>query len=303
MNILVNHDEDRIRAGWRLLIQLFLFITISLLVILSFELLPFEPPQYLRQSSIFIGGVASVWLTAVFVDKRRFLSLGIRPDAVNWKDFAAGNLIAATSMGIIFVVEWSAGWIEITGFGWQRSLQWPFVVISLGYLMSMTLVGFNEELVFRGYQIKNLTEGLRGRHFTVQQAILISIMVSSVLFGLAHMGNPNATAVSTVNIMGAGIVLALPYVVTGRLGLSVGIHLSWNFFQGGVFGFPVSGMPFRASVIQIDQLGPRILTGAQFGPEAGLMGIIGLLLVVGGCYWYSRMSGLTIRIDESFKDR
>ena len=80
------------------------------------------------------------------------------------------------------------------------------------------------------------------------------------------------------NIVAAGLMLGLPYLLTGKLGLSIGLHIGWNLFQGNVFGFPVSGFePSGATVFAIEQAGPPILTGGAFGPEGGLLG----LLVIG----------------------
>jgi hypothetical protein len=91
--------------------------------------------------------------------------------------------------------------------------------------------------------------------------------------------------------MVAGLFLGLGYILTGELALPIGLHLTWNFFQGNVFGFPVSGMASTASFLQIEQGGPVLWTGAAFGPEAGLMGMTAILLgavLILGWVWLTR---------------
>ena len=93
--------------------------------------------------------------------------------------------------------------------------------------------------------------------------------------------NANATWLSTFNVGLAGIMLAASVLWTGQLGLAMGLHLSWNFCQGNLFGFPVSGNDAGARVIALDQLGDPLVTGGDFGPEAGLVGIAAMLVGVG----------------------
>lgn len=95
-----------------------------------------------------------------------------------------------------------------------------------------------------------------------------------------------------MNLVLAGIFLGLGYVLTGELAISIGLHITWNFFQGPVFGFPVSGGASAASFIGIQQLGPDWVTGGAFGPEAGAIGLaamlLGSLLIV---LWVKRIHG------------
>jgi hypothetical protein len=126
---------------------------------------------------------------------------------------------------------------------------------------------------------------------------MAAVLLSSIVFGVMHALNPNAGILSTLNITLAGAMLAFPFVITGRLALSIGLHIGWNFFQGGIFGFPVSGVRARNSLAQIDQAGPAWLTGGSFGPEAGLLGLAGLTIIIGGLVWYLKF------IDESLDIR
>jgi hypothetical protein len=95
-----------------------------------------------------------------------------------------------------------------------------------------------------------------------------------------HIFNPNAGLVSSFNIFLAGLLLlGVGRLLTGELAIPIGVHITWNFVQGNVLGFPVSGVDYRwATVFATQQHGPELWTGGAFGPEAGLLGVLAMLL-------------------------
>lgn len=176
-------------------------------------------------------------------------------------------------MGGIFLTQLALGWVTVTGTFSSGFDGLPFILGILPPLIIFLCVGIYEEAVSRGYQMKNLSEGLDypalgGR----RGAIVLAWVATSAVFGILHLGNPNADFVSTLNISLAGLLLGVGYVLTGELAVPIGLHITWNFFQGSVFGFPVSGLTgLGGSFITIEQSGPEAWTGGEFGPEAGLM--------------------------------
>jgi hypothetical protein len=113
------------------------------------------------------------------------------------------------------------------------------------------------------------------------------VVISSSIFGLLHLGNPNATWVSAAGIFFAGLFLAYGYLTTKQLWLSIGLHIGWNFFEGVVFGFPVSGLDIY-HLLRITVNGPELWTGGPFGPEAGLVVLPGLVLGAVLVFAYAR---------------
>jgi len=128
--------------------------------------------------------------------------------------------------------------------------------------------GFFEELMFRAILLRLLM-----RAFGVWPALA----VSAAFFGIAHLGNPNASPTAAIAIaIEAGLMLASFYLLTGRLWISIGVHGAWNFTQGWIFGARVSGIEIKESLfLSAPTAGaPDWLSGGAFGPEASVPAMI-----------------------------
>lgn len=286
--------DGRPRAGWRLLLQ------VALVIIFMIPLYYLAALTGGRNLQIVAGGAAvtlAVWVAGWMLDKRPIRDFGMQVNSRWWRDCLEGTLMAFFVMSLMVLFLWLMGWIEFSGFGWNRSSERGFVLMFSGYVLTMAVVGFYEELWSRGYQLKNLTEGFfNGKNRNV--AVFMAIAVSSFFFGILHLGNPNATIFGMAVIVLAGVMLALPYVVTGQLGYSVGIHFAWNAAQGALYGLPVSGIRFRQSVLQFEVKGPDVWTGGHFGPEGGLVGVIGVMLIILLSVLVLRYRGFRIQVSE-----
>lgn len=284
--IFLSTDEPRLRAGWRLLIQTALFIAFSFCAGLPITLLFLIPDLEipggvflaLNQVISLFATTLSVYLARRFLDKRSFSSLGLQLGRWTVIDMIAGILITFFMMGFIYLIESTAGWLILEGFAWEID---PILTVlggTVGMFLVFIFVAWNEELLSRGYHLQTIASGTN---------LFWGVVISSSIFGLLHLGNPNATWVSAAGIFFAGLFLAYGYTTTKQLWLPIGLHLGWNFFEGVVFGFPVSGLDIYR-LLRITVEGPELWTGGAFGPEAGLVVLPGLLLGAALVYIYAK---------------
>jgi membrane protease YdiL (CAAX protease family) len=292
-NIFWSKEEARLRAGWRLVLQfviLILFMVIlAILDSILADSLPRSPmgksDSILLPIELLVAFLLSVWFAGRFLDRRRFADFGFRFSPSWWVDLGFGLALGALMITTIFSIELVAGWTTITETFKSGINGIAFPIDILWAMVTFTCVGIFEELLARGYQLKNLAEGLNFKFFSPKGAIVLAALDTSAFFGLLHASNPSASMISTLNLMLAGILYATAYLLTGELAVPIGFHIMWNFFEGSVFGFPVSGFDPGTTFIATRQGGPDLWTGGAFGPEAGLLGtgarLVGILLIIG----------------------
>jgi hypothetical protein len=134
-------------------------------------------------------------------------------------------------------------------------------------------VGVGEEMICRGVIFRQIDE---------RWNTWAAFVVSALLFGFMHIFNDGATWWSSLAIaIEAGLMLGAAYKWSGSLWLPIGIHWIWNFTQGNIYGFSVSGTVAGGSVLVPVVDGPEIITGGAFGPEASIIAVFfGVLLTM-----------------------
>jgi membrane protease YdiL (CAAX protease family) len=279
-----NSKEARVRAAWRIVV---FFLTsfvlgealFSLRGNLLTKLFPvlayrgaFEAGAYL----LLIG--AFVWLVASRLDKRPIADYGFHLNKAWWSDLGFGLALGTLLLLGAFVLELWMGWVKVTGTLATAPGQ-PLAAMIAAGLVAVVFVAIQEEVIWRGYPIKNLVEGLNSRLISPAWATALAVLISSLLFGLAHAGNPNATTLSTVNIMIFAALFAAAYALTGQLALPIGLHFAWDFIQGFVFGVAVDASQWGSFLVLAEgEPNVRLWTGLPYGTEGGLLGTSAFVL-------------------------
>lgn len=275
------NDEKQLRAGWKVILFILTIILLTLPTVLLFKFLPHMLSQ-VPVAMVLVLPIAS-WIFVRFVDQASLDKIGLQTSVGIKKiltEFAIGTGAGMLAMCIIYLLLEQ---FTDAKFAFSDSLDVTKIV---GFFILMLCVGIYEELQFRGYLLRVLSDGFRFGKMSVKQGFLASVIFTSVIFGLMHLANPNTTWISTLNIAVAGFMLVLPIAVTGRLYASFGLHFAWNWFQGGFFGMPVSGLDIPQSFITYQLPSVDVLfSGGAFGPEAGIVGLIGMC-VAASPFWF-----------------
>jgi len=209
--------------------------------------------------------LGAYWTYVRIMEKRAVTELsGTRAVRELGFGLAFGMLLFCSTVGILAAL----GIYQVTGNnGWQTML---------AVLPASILSGVLEEVLIRGIAFRILEQWLGS---------WVALGISAVIFGALHLLNPGATLLNAAAIsIEAGILLAAAFMLTRRLWLCIGIHVAWNFTQGGVFSVAVSGGQSKG-LLQSKMIGPDWLTGGAFGAEASVVALgvcfaAGIVLIV-----------------------
>jgi len=295
----LNSEENRPRALWRILLQVAIWLFLLFILQLLFLLLTGRAidTSSLTKSDIWlrlISLLGSLVIVGRYIDKRPFTQYGINLRQKDWwVDFGFGLFMGVIMPIVIFFIFYSQNWVSVVDGPLLPKAQHVYLNL---FVTTLTLFAFIlfESLWVWSYVLRNLSEGfiylnrLNGR-IPVIAALLMCILI--FIFTQARGYAFNTVLVS--NLIRAGILLALPFILTQRLGMTVGLGVGWDIAQALLFGFPnIRPSASLHTVFVLKHTGPEQWTGGDAGLATGLTAMI-ILLIASGIItlWEKRRTG------------
>ncbi len=263
---------DRLRSGWR--IALFLaagFAASNVGVPLIAMAIPSPAMPWLRASLECIAVLVATRYASFTVDKQGWGLVGL--GAAAWKPSllamgAASGALAIAVPTVLLIVLGDLTFVPAGAGDEVRTL-----LISVAVLAPAALT---EELLLRGYPFAVLS-GTRGWP--------VATAITSIVFGLLHLGNPGVTPMAIANVIAAGVFLAGVRIVTGSLAAAWAAHFAWNWTMSAGFHTAVSGLPFGTPGYRLVDTGPDWLSGGAWGPEGGVVAAVGMIGTFAALAW------------------
>ena len=173
-----------------------------------------------------------------------------------WKDVLTGMLFAVAIYAAGFGLALGLNAVEVSAVSFHPSS------LTVGLILFF-LVSVTEEVMVRGFVLGRMMDGGVNK--------FVALLISAVLFSLLHVFNPNFEFVSFLNILLAGVLLGASYIYTRNLCFPLALHWFWNWLQGPVLGYEVSGNRFEGSLFTLYLPEHNLMNGGNFGFEGSLL--------------------------------
>ncbi|RUS47487.1 CPBP family intramembrane glutamic endopeptidase [Cohnella sp. AR92] len=260
--------KERFAVIGKILLSLVIMIVLASIGTILLQAIDTEDSNaQMLVSSLSVMGAAL--LMFYLFDRKKGWSLGLNRKRTR----TASNALLGLGLGILtisisFAGIWLFGGLEIESAHLDADTV-TGVALSFG---AFILVAFGEEMLCRGY-----VQGLIKNRYGANPAILFS----SLFFALMHLANPDilSTPFPLINIFLIGLIFAIAREKTNGLWLPIGFHFSWNFLQGNVYGFAVSGEDIK-TIMTISPHGSTYLSGGDFGAEGSAVVTVLMLIVL-----------------------
>lgn len=261
-------DTGRLRITWRLLA----FIVVAVLAVQVVGMLLYPPllvvSRWLGWRPILHGWIAVAGLlVAHHVSLRRIDGLpwsaaGLGRAAAGARRIWWGLLIGGLAIGIPSLLLLAVGALRF-----ETQPDGSTLVEAARAFVLLAPLAFTEELLLRGYPLMVLREAWGAR---------LAIAITSIVFGLLHIGNPGSSVSAVAMAMLAGVMLGGIVVATNSLYAATAAHLAWNWVMAGILHAPVSGFGVATPDYRLVDAGPDWATGGSWGPEAGIGAAVGM---------------------------
>ena len=293
--MIFKNKYNEVRSGWKILLVFLLSyaltfgLSILIGIIMGIVLLSNGNTDYLMNFNIeftteyeLIFQVTTSLSNILFIlsciiiwklfEKKKISKMGITSIKKGYKELIVGLVLGAITMSVVAIVIITVGDVKLI-----NPISKPQVSISLLYgLIGFIFVGFGEEILSRGY-IMSVLKQTRNKWL-----ILIG---PALIFAALHLGNEGIDVLAFINLFLVGVLFAYMFMKSKNIWMPIGYHITWNYFQGYIWGFGVSGNDVQG-LYKIKNVSDNIINGGAFGPEGGLMVTIIICLTFGFVYWY-----------------
>ena len=262
-------SNKRLRNGWWILIFIVLVFASRFI---------YSPLSHWLQAH----GVAKSWLeplgfvfmllvtwVCLRLRKEKLSSIGFVLDRRWAREFGVGTLLGIATVLLAVALIWAVGGVRL-------ELDPARSVTTMLYGAYMFLfVALFEEVMFRGFVFQRLVAGT---------GVWIAQISLGLLFATGHWDNPGmhgaTLAWATIELFLGAVLLGLAYLRTRSLALPIGIHLGWNWAQGYLLGFGVSGFEWAGWFRPLLLDRPEWVSGGRFGPEASIFAVLVDLVLI-----------------------
>jgi membrane protease YdiL (CAAX protease family) len=200
------------------------------------------------------------------LEKRPLAAYGMPADQAFGARFWEGCVWGFTMLSAVLLVIRLTGHFQIDSVALSGAAIFKYAA---GWAMVFYAVAISEEFIFRGYLLFVYTRGMK---------FWYAALILSILFGVAHLGNPNENVFGILQVVVVGMIFCLTIRRTGTLWLAVGFHATWDWAQTFFYGTPDSGLLGAGRLLNSSSVGPKWLTGGSAGPEGSLIAFVVLLL-------------------------
>lgn len=263
--------ERRLRAPWRIVLFIvILFVALVLSAWLEDAVSGFASGLgynvLLSEWGVPLGTLVATFAMLKLVEGRSWDFVGLDRAAASFPKTSYGAVLGLLPIAVPSLLLLAFG--ELKSVSASPGSWIAAAGISFANLLP---AAFGEELLLRGYVFAVLRESVGPR---------LTLISTSIVFGLLHLGNPGADAQSVVIVMLAGFFLGSVFLATKSLYAATAAHFVWNWFMAGFLHTPVSGIPVSTPDYRVIDAGPDWLTGGAWGPEGGLAAAVGMFAVL-----------------------
>jgi len=278
------HNGTEVRAGWRLILFCVLVVAIAFAARMGLEFLHLADYPGLHPVDLIIADslllLTALIATAIMArfEHRSLAVYGIpRLRELFGRKFWAGVVWGVVMPSAVIFLIYLGGGYRVHGLNVTGMELLKFAGL---WLFANLLIGLSEEILFRGYFMYTLADGVGFWAAAIFQAIG---------FGALHYyTKPNERWEDWVAVTLLTIFITLALRRTGSLAFSIGMHFAFDFSFIYVFS-GMNGGEFAVGRLLIAEFPGSIrLTGGLLGPEASWFTFLVTIAAIALLHWTYR---------------